>query len=102
AKLRRRFTEISAIDFFSATGRMTGEGLLSELEARFADAPAAETSEQTAARQAKDLLGKTWVTRRGLHVDRIACAWLIRRFIDPAARFKFVAVKDYAAEQGEL
>jgi hypothetical protein len=31
-----------------------------------------------------------WVTRRGLHVDRTACAWLIRRFIDPAAEFVFV------------
>jgi hypothetical protein len=102
AKLRRRFAEISAIDFFSATGRMTVEGLLSELETRFIDTPAAETSEHTAARKAKDLLGKTWVTRRGVHVDRIACAWLIRRFIDPAARFKFVAVKDYAALPGEL
>jgi len=101
-KQRRRFAEVSAIDFFSATGRMTVEGMLSELEARFADAPVAETAEQSNARQAKDLLGKTWVTRRGVHVDRIACAWLIRRFIDPEARFKFVAVKDYAAQPGEL
>ena len=34
--------------------------------------------------------GRTWVTRSGVHVDRIASAWLIRRFIDPEARFKFV------------
>jgi hypothetical protein len=31
-----------------------------------------------------------WATRRGVHVDRAACAWLIRRFIDPAAEFVFV------------
>ncbi len=31
-----------------------------------------------------------WATRRGCHVDRAACAWLIRRFIDPAAEFLFV------------
>ncbi len=31
-----------------------------------------------------------WVTRAGCHVDRAACAWLIRRFIDPAAAFLFV------------
>src|SRR3546814_10338592 len=37
-----------------------------------------------------DLADRTWVTRSGVHVDRIACAWLIRRFIDPQARFKFV------------
>jgi hypothetical protein len=31
-----------------------------------------------------------WATRRGCHVDRASCAWLIRRFIDPAADFVFV------------
>jgi hypothetical protein len=46
--------------------------------------------------------GRTWVTRRGVQVDRIASAWLIRRFIDPEARFKFVGGHDYAPEEGEL
>jgi hypothetical protein len=32
-----------------------------------------------------------WVTRTGVHIDRAGCAWLIRRFIDPQARFVFVA-----------
>lgn len=32
-----------------------------------------------------------WVTRRNAHVDRTSCPWLIRRFIDPAAEFAFVA-----------
>lgn len=32
-----------------------------------------------------------WATRRGVHIDRAACAWLIRRFIDPGAEFVFVA-----------
>jgi len=31
-----------------------------------------------------------WTTRVGVHVDRAACAWLIRRFLDPAAEFGFV------------
>jgi len=31
-----------------------------------------------------------WVTRPSIHVDRAACAWLIRRFIDPDAQFSFV------------
>ncbi|MHB8605731.1 MAG: chromate resistance protein ChrB domain-containing protein [Thermoplasmatota archaeon] len=35
--------------------------------------------------------GATWVTREHVFVDRVACPWLIRRFIDPAARFEFVA-----------
>lgn len=32
-----------------------------------------------------------WVTRPGVHVDRAACAWLIRRFVDPGAEFAFVS-----------
>jgi len=32
-----------------------------------------------------------WATRPGVHVDRAACAWLIRRFIDPDAEFIFPA-----------
>ena len=46
--------------------------------------------------------GRTWVTRTGVHVDRIASAWLIRRFIDPEARLKFVPARGYARKSGEL
>jgi hypothetical protein len=46
--------------------------------------------------------GCTWVTRREVHVDRLASAWLIRRFIDPQARFKFVAAKGYRPDPAEL
>jgi hypothetical protein len=50
----------------------------------------------------EDLQGKTWVTRKGIHVDRMASAWLIRRFIDSGARFKFVPPKGYKPLPGEL
>jgi len=46
--------------------------------------------------------GRTWVTRQDVHVDRIASAWLIRRFIDPEARFKFVPARGYSPKRGEL
>lgn len=46
--------------------------------------------------------GATWVTRRNIHVDRIASAWLIRRFIDPQAKFKFVDAVGYRGKGGEL
>lgn len=46
--------------------------------------------------------GNTWVTRANVYVDRIASAWLIRRFIDPAATFKFVAARRYRAGAGEF
>ncbi|SDR56245.1 hypothetical protein SAMN05519103_05328 [Rhizobiales bacterium GAS113] len=112
-RLRRRYSELSDIDFFSATGRMTVEGLLTELETRLADTATKTQTEDPGMEKiskdlagknltGKNLTGKTWVTRRSVHVDRIACAWLIRRFIDPEAGFKFVAEKDYDAQQGEL
>jgi hypothetical protein len=43
-----------------------------------------------------------WVTRKGVHIDRIACAWLIRRFIDDSPQFKFVSAKDYHPALGEV
>lgn len=46
--------------------------------------------------------GNTWVTRRNVYVDRIASAWLIRRFIDRKAGFKFVAGRRYRPEAGEI
>jgi hypothetical protein len=46
--------------------------------------------------------GQTWVTREDVHVDRIASAWLIRRFIDPAANFKFVPARGYKPRSSEL
>jgi hypothetical protein len=48
------------------------------------------------------LKGRVWVTRQGVQIDRIASAWLIRRFIDQEARFKFVPGKGYSATPGEL
>jgi hypothetical protein len=44
----------------------------------------------------------TWVTRRNVHVDRIASGWLVRRFIDPGAKFKFVESAGYRRKGGEL
>jgi len=46
--------------------------------------------------------GTTWVTRQGVFIDRIASAWLIRRFIDPDAAFKFVPARGYKPKPGEV
>ena len=46
--------------------------------------------------------GRTWVTREGVHVDRMASAWLIRRFIDPEARIKFVPARGDKPRPREL
>jgi hypothetical protein len=103
AKLKSRSLEIVAIDFYGANGRETVDGLLAMLDAALREepimkpAPSDKTSPGTEA-----LKGRVWVTRQGVHVDRIASAWLIRRFIDPDTRFKFVRGKDYQPLSGEL
>ena len=103
ARLRHRHSELSAIDFFGASGRLIVEGLLTELEKKLAEGTSDEKAKDIEVKTiSEDLTGKTWVTRSGVHVDRIACAWLIRRFIDPEAHFKFVAAKNYLARPGEL
>ena len=43
-----------------------------------------------------------WATRRGCHVDRTACVWLIRRYVDADARFVFFRDPDEAPEGAEL
>lgn len=48
-----------------------------------------------------ELRGRTWVTRPGVKVDRMASAWFIRRFIDPKAKFRF-ADSSAARRDGEL
>jgi hypothetical protein len=94
ARLRRRLTDVSKIDFFDAPRREATEGLVSGLEGRLRPA-GAERKAKAGRERRQDLQGRVWVTRKGVHVDRIASAWLIRRFVDPAAHFKFVPAKGY-------
>lgn len=102
ARLRTRRGEIGAIDFFGAHGGQAADGVLAELEARARRHPDIGRTEPAPALSPADFNGRVWVTRRGVHVDRIASAWLIRRFVDPQAAFKFVDGKGYIPQPGEL
>ena len=101
-KLRARLAEIVAIDFCHASGRETTEGVIVHLANRLialrSPGKKPETSRDPMARP----VGAVWITRLGVHVDRIASAWLIRRFIDHEASFKFVPAKGYLPKRGEL
>jgi hypothetical protein len=102
-RLRKRLAEVETIDFFGASGRIVVEGLIAELERQTTEETAV-MAEDNAAKTEKiaDLKGRTWVTRQGVHVDRIACSWLIRRFIDADAVIRFVPGKGYVPKAGEL
>ncbi|HEY3145126.1 MAG TPA: chromate resistance protein ChrB domain-containing protein, partial [Dongiaceae bacterium] len=103
ARLRKRLAEIVAIDFFGTIGRETAEDLIATLEAQLNEDATVRSKEapNAAAGPAGTLHSRTWVTREGVFADRIASAWLIRRFIDPEARFKFVAGKGYRPHEGD-
>jgi hypothetical protein len=100
ARLRKQLDAVVAIDFFGANGRLAAQGLVEGLEANLQKEDAMPTAEPAPAPGV--LSNRTWVTRKGVQVDRIASAWLIRRFIDTAARFKFVPSSGYHPEPGEL
>ena len=102
SRLKRRLAEVVAIDFFGAPGREAAEGLVSGVEVRMTGKNSMLGPDSARTFRREDFLGKTWVTRKGIYVDRMASAWLIRRFIDPDARFKFVPPKDYKPLPGEL
>ena len=95
ARLRAEATRIAAIDFFGANGR-------EDVEARLAALAVSNTAPARAIKPLAPGSGHVWVTRRQVHVDRIGSAWLIRRFIDPHATFKFVPAKGYKPKSGEL
>ena len=86
ARLLRRLEEIRRVDFFDAERRAAAENALAAIETRLRK----DRREDTRMLKTNpELRGKTWVTRPGVKVDRMASAWFIRRFVDPKARFRF-------------
>lgn len=93
SRLRRLLTEIVRRDHFEAGGRDAAEFAVKRfghIEPRPAPAP---DDRPTAA---------TWVTRAGIKVDRMASAWLIRRWIDRGATFRFAPGDRPSTEPGEI
>jgi hypothetical protein len=104
ARLRRQLSQIANLDFFGASGRAAAEAVVSGLEVQLAEPEPGIGAEEgmSSDEGVRGLHGRTWVTREGVHVDRIASAWLIRRFIDPEAHFAFVPSKGGTRQQGEI
>ena len=94
-KQRREFESIAALDFFPTASRARAQASLAAADAEVKKL-LFPTQSQTALAPGEALLGRTWVTRKPLWADRLACAWLIRRFVDPEAT-PHVAGEDPAA-----
>ena len=99
AKITKEFLGASKRDFF---GSPTGQAMkkrIQAVEAGLRDAGKKAPVEEASLvpRRAKDFQGKTWATRKNPFVDRMASAWLIKRFIDQKASFTFIDERDIAA-----
>jgi hypothetical protein len=100
-RLRKQLSEVAAIDFFEADGRDAAEQPIARLETHLQQGSAA-MNPQPGNPVPPAMDGKIWVTREHVQIDRIASAWLIRRFVDPSARFKFVPGRSYPPRTGEV
>jgi hypothetical protein len=88
-KLRRRHAEITRVDYFNSPAQSRVAARLAAIEQSLVP----DTSPQPKIEPAvtRDYQGKRWITRPRPHVDRLACAWLIRRFVDPKAVIRYAA-----------
>lgn len=91
---RQRLAAIDNIDFFGSAGRDRVLTLLMQLESRVSSRPPQSAAGANAGGDSQEYRDRLWVTRPRPGVDRMASAWLIRRFIDPAARFDFVSDRE--------
>lgn len=91
-QLSESLDEISRIDFFSAGTPKDLIRITDKLKKTLAETqPSARKPLPLKRSKKAEFQGKTWATREEIHVDRLASAWFIRRFIDPTARFLFAA-----------
>jgi hypothetical protein len=94
ARLSKEHQRIREIDFFSAPGGAEVRRLEEAIAMRVRR-PESARPEPTPTLDLTKLRGRRWVTRPRPHVDRVASAWLIKRFIDPAAVFVFAPPAEF-------
>lgn len=94
-RLEKEFDALRAIDFFPSDASVEAEAAWADFSKRIDALLSPDEPHETAGKvprlDAAAYRGRTWATRRRLWVDRVASAWLIRRFIDPDARFRWLA-----------
>lgn len=93
-QLHKEFEKVRELDFFDAPGRSEVERLREVIDMR--KRPSEEPTRSDKPKlDLRALRGRQWVTRPRPQVDRLASAWLIKRFIDPDATFLFAAPTEF-------
>jgi hypothetical protein len=94
-KLQREYDAVRATDFFANETTVEAEAEWLDLRQRIDGLLSPDEPHDVQRRiprlESDKYRGRVWATRRRLWVDRVASAWLIRRFIDPEARFRWLA-----------
>jgi hypothetical protein len=98
-RFRQRLNAIERLDFFGGAGRDQVASLIDRLERRVSPPESPHVKASSGEPKAGVYKRRLWVTRPRPGVDRMASAWLIRRFIDADARFGFVADRDSVPRQ---
>ena len=88
-KQRREFEAIAALDFFPTEARKRAEQALAKAD-REVQQLLSSSSLPAAFGPDEKLLRRTWATRKPAWADRLACAWLVRRFVDPEAKLAWL------------
>src|SRR5437879_13240404 len=97
AQLQRDYEKLHDLDFFEAPEGAEVERLREAIDMRTRPSEEPKRREKTTP-ELRDLRGRQWVTRRRPHVDRIASAWLIKRFIDSEAPVVFASPRECPKE----
>jgi len=94
-RLQRGFDAVRSIDFFPGAATTEVEAAWTDFRKRIDSVLSPDEPHETGGRipllDPDQYQGRIWATRRRLWVDRVASAWLIRRFIDRDARFQWLA-----------
>lgn len=88
--LRREFEAVAAMDFFPGAAKSQAESAFAEFAARLFPGEPRPATGEIKRLDATRYQGRLWATRRHLWVDRMASAWLIQRFIDMQAQFRWL------------
>jgi hypothetical protein len=99
AKFTKEFEGVAKRDFYNSSTGQAMRKRIQAVEAGLRDAwkKAPPEAASVVARRSQDYQGKIWATRKNPFIDRMASAWLIKRFIDQKASFTFIDERDIAS-----
>jgi len=105
AKLRRQYADVARVDYFGCSEGRQLAARLSAIEQLLS--PPRSLAKEMPSASIEDYRDRRWVTRPRPYVDRLACAWLIRRFLNPKAVIRYSETPEpdeiaFDMEQGQF